>query len=148
MPKYVFECQTDGCNLKFERSMKMSDDHRSHVCPSCKEVAPGVIEGFAFDFKSGSAATPGNTGVHKDDYPTADHAVGKDADKRWSYYQAREQVKTAARTQGDTPALIRRTGTDYVEYEPMTDVGRDARRKLTKKALGRVQAAKESRGTR
>jgi len=146
MPKYVFECQTDGCNLKFERSLKMTDDHRSHECPSCHEVAPGVIAGFAFDFKEG--ATPGNTGVHKDDYPTADHAVGKDADKRWAYYAEREKVKTAARTQGETPALIRRTGTDYVEYEPMSDVGREAHRNLTKKALGRLQTARATRGSR
>lgn len=147
MPKYVFECQTEGCNLKFERTLKMGT-HNVHECPSCKEMAPVIIEGFAFDFKDGPGAKPGNTGVHKDDYPTADHAVGKDADKRWSYYAEREKVKNAARTQGETPALIRRTGHDFVDYEPMSDAGRDARRNLTRKALSRLEAAKAAKATR
>ena len=34
MPKYTFECQTEGCSLKFERTLKMGN-HGSLECPSC-----------------------------------------------------------------------------------------------------------------
>jgi putative FmdB family regulatory protein len=146
VPKYVFECQTEGCSLRFERSLKM-DDHPSHECPNCHEVAPRVMEGFAFGFKEDPSKL-GNSGVHKEDYPTADHAVGRDAEKRWGHYAERDKVKAEARKLGETPALMRKTGQDFVEYEPMSDVGREARRNLTKTALGRLQRAKEARGSR
>jgi len=146
MPKYVFECQTEGCNLRFERALKMGD-HTSHECPNCHEVAPRVMEGFAFGFKE-EPGKVGNSGVHKEDYPTADHAVGRDAEKRWEHYSARDQVKAKAREMGQTHALIRKTGQNYVEYEPMSDAGREAHRNLTKTALGRLQRAKEARGNR
>lgn len=146
MPRYVFECQTEGCSLKFERSLKMGE-HGTYECPSCHEPAPRVMEGFTFGFTE-PAGKAGNTGVHKEDYPTADHAVGRDADKRWAYYAERDKVKTEARKQGETHALQRNTGPGYVEYEPMSDVGREARRNLTKTALGRLQKAKDARGGR
>jgi predicted nucleic acid-binding Zn ribbon protein len=146
MPKYVFECQTEGCGLKFERVLKMG--HAGFFeCPSCHDQAPLVVDSFAFGFK-GDPAKAGNSGVHKEDYPTADHAVGRDAERRWDYYAARDQVKQKVRTEGESPALIRRTGGGYVEYEAMSPAGREARRNLAKTALGRLQAAKEARGTR
>lgn len=141
MPKYVFECQTEGCSLRFERSLKM-DDHNSHECPNCHEQAPRILEGFAFGFKE-EPGKIGNSGVHKEDYPTADHAVGRDAEARWGHYAARDKVKAEARTQGETHALIRKTGPNFVEYEPMSTVGREARRNLTKTALSRLQRARE-----
>ncbi len=146
MPKYSFECQTEGCDLRFERTLPMGD-HPSHECPNCHEFAPRILEGFAFGFKN-DPSQQGNSGVHKDDYPTADQAVGRDAERRWEHYAARDKVKAQARKQGETHALMRKTGTDYVEYEPMSDAGREARRNLTKTALGRLQKAKEARGTR
>lgn len=146
MPRYTFECQTEGCTLKFERTLKIGD-HNSHECPNCKEVAPRVMEGFEFGFKETPGKT-GNSGVHKDDYPTADQAVGRDAEKRWSHLTERDKVKGKAREMGQTHALMRRTGPGYVEYEPMSGVGREARRNLTKTALDRLQKAKDARGTR
>ncbi len=144
MPKYVFECQTDGCTLRFERSLKMGD-YGTLECPNCHEPAPRVMDGFSFGFKE-TPGKVGNSGVHKEDYPTADQAVGRDADKRWAYYADRDKVKAEARKQGETHALMRKTGPGFVEYEPMSDVGREARRNLTKTALGRLQKAKEARG--
>jgi putative FmdB family regulatory protein len=146
MPKYVFECQMEGCSVRFERTLKMGD-HPSHECPSCHEAAPRVIEGFAFGFKQ-SPTQNGNSGVHKEDYPTADHAVGREAEKRWEVYSERDKVKAEARKLGETHALIRKPGPGFTEYEPMSDVGRAARRNLTKTALGRLQKAKEARENR
>lgn len=149
MPKYTFECQTEGCALRFERVLKIGE-HTSHECPSCHDDAPRVMEGFAFAFAEKADAPPGNTGVHKDDYPTADHAVGKDADKRWEQYRERDLVKNEARKQGQTHALIRRTAKDgsYVEYEPMSDTGRQIRRTTAKKAVEALRAQKDARANR
>lgn len=146
MPKYVFECLTEGCSLKFERMLKMGD-HGSYECPNCKEQAPRVMEGFSFGFKE-DASKVGNSGVHKEDYPTADHAVGRDAEKRWGYYAGRDVAKNKAREAGATHALTRQTGKDYVEYAPMAGPARDARKNLTKTALTRLQEARAARSDR
>ena len=139
MPKYAFECP--DCSLKFERNLKVGV-HPTHKCPSCAEAAPLVVSDFGFAFEEGKGARA-NSGVHDHDYPTADQAVGRDADKRWAHIRAREEVKKAAREQGETPALIRHTGPGYIDYEPMSDQGRNARRKLVKDAMG---ASKKSAG--
>jgi len=146
VPKYVFECQQEGCNLKFERMLKMGE-HGSLECPSCHEQAPRVLEGFAFGFKEDPTKI-GNTGVHKEDYPTADHAVGRDAEKRWGYYNEKEKAKGTARKVGETHALARKTGKDYVEYSPMPGPAREARKNLTKTALARLQEARSARSER
>lgn len=146
MPKYTFECQMEGCALRFERTLKMGE-HGSHECPNCHEQAPRVMEGFAFGFKE-SGEKVGNSGVHKEDYPTADHAVGRDAERRWGHLAERDKVKAEARKQGETHALMRKTGPGFVEYEPMSTVGREARRNLTRTALDRLQKAKDARGSR
>lgn len=78
MPKYTFECP--GCQAQFTRTLKMGD-HEAHPCPSCGTAAPRFwgSESFGFGFAPSDSAAPGNSGVTKDDYPTADHAVGKSA---------------------------------------------------------------------
>lgn len=131
MPKYSFECA--GCELLFERTLRVGK-HESYPCPECSQGAPLVMSGFGFAFGAGSGATA-NSGVHADDYPTADRAVGRSADERWAHIHARERVKRAAREKGDTHALIRRTGKGYVDYEPMSDSGRAARKGLAKDAM-------------
>lgn len=138
MPKYTFVCDT--CVVEFERTLKMGD-HLTHECPSCSEQAPRVWEANAvsFGFKESPKAVPTNTGVHKEDYPTADHLIGKDADKRWEQIHAREQAKQEARQQGGTHALRRKNGEDYIDYEPLTAVGRDARRKLAKATIESIR---------
>lgn len=142
MPKYAFECQT--CNIRFERSLKMGD-HPTHECPSCKDLAPRLLDGtaFAFNFAPGGTA-PANSGVHGHDYPDADRAVGRSADERWALIRERDKVKDEARKQGGTHALIRHTGTDYIDYEPMSDVGLSARRRLAKEALTAIRSSREA----
>jgi len=145
MPKYVFECQNEQCNCRFDRVLKMGD-HPTHTCPSCGEAAPRCLEGegFAFDFKVGEAQQ-GNSGVHKEDYPTADHAVGRSANSRWASYQIRKNVKEEARKGGETHALIRHDGDGFVEYEAMSKEKREARKQAAPKVLKALQAAKEGR---
>lgn len=149
MPKYVFECAAEGCALRFERTLKIGD-HPTHSCPACRAEAPRVLdqEGFAFAFAQPASAAPGNTGVHKDDYPTADHIVGKDSEQRWASYDEQAKVKNAARAKGETHALIRHQGKDYIDYEPMTDAGLTARKKLAKKAQEVMLANREARRSR
>ena len=143
MPLYVFECVTEGCAVKFERNLKIGD-HPTHECPRCHELAPRIIEGFAFGFNQEAT---GNTGVHKEDYPTADHAVGRDAETRWESHQLREDVKGQARKKGGTHALIRHNPKDgsHIDYEPMSDGGRIARRSLAKFAVEKLSEEKPSR---
>lgn len=131
MPKYTFECH--DCVVQFERTLKIGT-HTTHSCPSCSEPAPLVMSGFGFEFAQGGTAAA-NSGVHDHDYPTADKAVGRSATSRWEHIRAREKVKKEARDKGQTPALIRHTGKDFIDYEPMSDVGRNARRKLVKEAI-------------
>lgn len=131
MPKYNFECP--DCNLKFERNLKLAE-HTTYECPSCHEPAPLIVSDFGFAFADGAGAAA-NSGVHGHDYPTADQAVGRSAANRWEHIRARERVKRAAREQGQTQALIRHTGQDFIDYEPMSDAGREARRKLVRAAV-------------
>ena len=134
MPKYQFECFE--CTLRFERNLK-SSAHVSHACPECKEQAPLVVSGFAFSFSPGAGATA-NSGVHDHDYPTADKAIGRSADTRWNHIRARESVKKAAREKGGTQALMRHTGKGYIDYEPMSPQGEQARRSLAEEVNNSV----------
>lgn len=123
MPKFTFECPS--CQLQFSRSLKQGL-HTAHPCPSCQGEAPRVFEGFGFNFSQVAATgSPGNSGVAKHDYPTADQAVGSSADSRWGEINAREQVKAKVREVGGNRALIRRQGVEegktYVEYEAGND---------------------------
>ncbi len=144
MPAYVFQCLTEECNCRFERVLKMGE-HPTYLCPNCKEPAPRSLqnEGFAFGFEV-QLEKEGNTGVHKEDYPTADHAVGRSANRRWASYEQRKAVKEQARELGGTKALIRHDGSDYVDYEPMSAAGAAAHRVRAKKLDATVRAVKES----
>lgn len=127
--KYVFHC---SCGLIFSRSMPVGN-YKSLKCPSCSNPAPRKLdEAFAFSFKEEGA---GNTGVHKEDYPTADHAVGRDADRKWALLHERQKLKQQARAMGQTQALMRTTTDRYIDYTPMSDAGIKARRRLVDKAV-------------
>ena len=145
MPQYVFECQNESCNCRFDRVLKMGD-HPTHPCPSCREPAPRCLlgEGFAFGFKVGQEQQ-GNSGVHKEDYPTADHAVGRSATSRWSSYNDRKKVKEEVRQQGENHGLIRRDGDGFVEYEAMSKNSLAARKAVGLKTFAAIRAAKEGR---
>lgn len=130
MPKFTFECS--ACLIEFSKNLKMGL-HETCPCPECDNPAPRLFEGFGFGFAESSTASPGNTGVSKNDYPTADQAVGSSADKRWEVLQAREKVKSAVRSTSGERTLIRRNGTDYVEYEAGSKNLVDGRKALVRK---------------
>jgi putative FmdB family regulatory protein len=146
VPKYTFECQTEGCGLRFERTLKVGE-HPAHECPACHEDAPQVIEGFAFAFKVGEGQE-GNSGVHKEDYPTADQAVGRDAERKWETMGERSKVKAKVREVGKTGALIRKDGETYTDYEAMTPAKQAAHKHLAHRADLAIQAAQKARQTR
>jgi len=149
MPQYVFECQNEDCNCRFDRVLKMGD-HPTHICPSCGEPAPRCLigEGFNFGFKV-QDEQQGNSGVHKEDYPTADHAVGRSAESRWANYSERKKVKDTVRKHGENHALIRQDTDTYSEYQTMSNAGLDDRKARASKVFTALRAAKEGRaGTR
>ncbi len=146
MPKYIFLCEKQGCEVRFERILS-PDNPLTHPCPNCKEPAPRYLraEGFAFAFANATTGATANTGVHKEDYPTADHAVGKSAEARWGEYSERTKVKEAARQQGGDYPLIRHTEPGHIDYEPMSTGGRIARRNLAKKAVASLREQADQR---
>lgn len=118
MPVYEFECPY--CAIRFKRNLKM-DTHPSHPCPECECDAPRLWEGFGgHSFAAGDGPTA-NSGVHDHDYPTADRAVGRDAEARWGEIHEREKIKEAVRQGGQTHAVSRKNGEGFVEYTAMTD---------------------------
>jgi putative FmdB family regulatory protein len=140
MPFYAFECVE--CQVRFERNLRIGE-YQQYPCPSCKKQVPLVPSSFGFSFSETAGAPAANSGVHDLDYPTADKAVGRSAHERWAQIDARETVKKQARQQGETHALIRRTGDDYIDYEPMSDQGRAARKSLAREAFKKLREDKE-----
>lgn len=147
MPSYEFECEP--CKVVFTRVLKMGD-HQNHPCPGCQQEAPRVWDtGVSFSFGGApSSSGKANTGVHSNDYPTADRVVGVDAEARWSEYHDRERVKTQARTQGSTHALIRHTDKNHIDYEPMTPLGQKARKNMAHSMFATIKAQREERRAR
>lgn len=135
MPRYTFECA--DCGAKFTKSLKMGE-HPSYSCPSCGTDASRVWEGesFGFDFQKGSV--PGNSGVTKHDYPTADQMIGRDSEKRWQKVHERDKVKKIVREKGGHHALVRKhvveEGKPYIEYGAGGENVLKIRRKLVKAA--------------
>lgn len=117
-------------------------ENSSHTCPACKTAAPRYWpgQGFSFDFIPG--AVPGNSGVAKHDHPTADQAVGMNADKRWGLYRERKKVKDAVRTEGATHKLVRRHIKDgSIEYQAMVPQEAVARASLAREAVAKLKEA-------
>jgi len=133
MPRYTFHCQQEGCNLRFTRTLKMGP-WPTHPCPTCKEESPRLWEGFGFAFEAGAGSAQANTGVHDQDYPSADKVVGRSADVRWAEYRERQKVKDRVRKKGGS-ALLRRDGPGYIEYDAMTDTAKKAREKVVDYAV-------------
>jgi hypothetical protein len=119
-----------------------------HLCPGCPRPAARVFDGFGFHFQAGKGAAQANTGVHSHDYPTADQAIGRDAEARWSTYVERDKVKRQARALGGTGALARLDGNGYTEYAPLTPAGTKARATLVDKTLPALQEAAAEAKTR
>ncbi len=136
MPQYSYLCAK--CALQFDRTLSMGE-HPTYPCPSCEEPACRQFEGQSFGHAF--ADTPGkplaNTGVHKDDYPTADRVVGKSALRRWDHFHARAEVKSKAREEGGTHALARLDNPQggFTEYTPMSPSGLAARKVVAKETM-------------
>lgn len=136
MPKYTFECA--GCQTEFTRMLKMGE-HPTHPCGICGLAAPRqwMGQGFGHSFAVPSSAAPANTGVTKNDYPTADHIVGTQAEARWNTYHERARVKEKVREVSGTQTLMRRHGEGFVEYEAGTKDLIDRRKQLQREAEAR-----------
>lgn len=137
MPQYSFRCAT--CSLTFDRTLSMGE-HPMHVCPSCDAPAARQFDGQAFGhaFASPALSKPlANTGVHQDDYPTADRVVGRSALRRWDHFHARAEVKTKAREEGGTHALARVDNPEggFTEYQPLSPRGFAARKVVAKETM-------------
>jgi len=107
-------------------------EHPTHPCPACKQAADRKWEGFGFGFAR-KDGRQGNSGVTKHDYPTADEAIGHDANQKWADYDARGKIKKKVREQAGSEPLIRRDGPGYTDYQAMTGQEVDARKKFVKK---------------
>lgn len=143
MPKYVFECP--DCDLQFSRSLKMGE-HPHHSCPNCGSQAERQWKGNGFGFGFAEGKTPGNSGVTKDDYPTADHAVGKSADRRWIEVTEREKAKEKVREASGHRALNRThgPGNKHIEYKAGGEALVKVRKKLADGVNKRLLAEAES----
>jgi putative FmdB family regulatory protein len=145
MPKYVFECPS--CDLRFTRALKMGE-HPEHTCPNCGGKAPRQWngQGFGFDFAEGD--TPGNSGVSKQDYPTADQAVGRSADQRWEEYAEREKVKEKVREVTGHRAIRRAhgPGNTHIEYQQGGQGIVEGRKQLAQEVNQRLLAEAETNG--
>ncbi len=87
-------------------------------------------QGFGFGFAASPTAAPANTGVAKNDYPTSDQIVGSHAEARWERYNEREKVKSKVREVAGGRTLVRRTGSDYIEYQAGSDKTIEGRKKV------------------
>lgn len=132
MPKYSFECQV--CQTRFDRTLKMGE-YPLYACPSCREDAPRIFTGFGFGFVTPGAKAPGNSGVHDQDYPSADKAVGRSAEARWSEYRERDKVKKKVRETSGSSALLRYDGDGFVDYDAMTASSKKGREKVVDYAV-------------
>lgn len=128
MPKFTFDCL---CGVQFSRTLKMGE-HSVHLCPSCGDDAPRIFEGFSHSFAPG--VNPSNSGVTKLDYPTADQAVGSNADVRWAEIAEREKVKQKVREMGGSRPLVRQNGKNYVQYTAGGQAVVDQRKQIVKEA--------------
>jgi len=89
---------------------------------------------FGFGFAAGGTA-PANSGVHDQDYPSADKVVGRSAEARWATYRERDKVKKQVRQVGGSAALERLDGDGYTDYAAMGQPQLDARAKLVDLAV-------------
>ncbi len=144
MPQYSFRCPS--CTLCFDRTLSMGE-HPQHPCPAgCPTAAIRQFKdaSFAHAFTEAPNKPLANTGVHADDYPTADRAVGRSAEKRWGHFNARAEIKKQAREAGGTHALARRDNAEgtFTDYAPLTTTGLDARKGLAKETMKAFDTAR------
>jgi len=142
MPKYSFECP--NCKLTFSRMLKVGE-HPDHPCPKCKGAAKRHWhgQGVSFNFQPTPGTDQGNSGVTKDDYPTADHLVGRTADQRWGHIRERDAAKAELRQKTGTHALRRQNGPGFIDYTSMDEGARTRRRETAREALAAQEAVNQ-----
>jgi hypothetical protein len=106
-------------------------------------MAEQVMPKFGFNFALGEGS-PGNSGVNKHDYPTADQAVGQSADARWEEIHARDEVKDKVRKVTGNRALRREHGPNdkYIEYSGAGSEIIDHRKKVVRSVEASVKSGK------
>jgi hypothetical protein len=84
--------------------------------------------------------------VGKQDYPTADQAVGISANKRWEEYHERDKVKAKVREVSGHRALNRThgPGNQHIEYKAGGEPLVENRKKLAKEVNQQLLDAVES----
>ena len=109
MPIYDFKCPK--CNLKFERSLKIADDHTKIECPSClatsNKLPPKDVLGVVAE----------STSIPKD----IDRVVGKDAEVRWQEYDEKKKSKEKLRHELGTQRLSKELDGNYGPVEITKD---------------------------
>lgn len=101
MPVYEFKCV--GCNLRFEKSLKISESV-STSCPNCN-----VITTIKLPPKGVISKMAEPTSIPKD----IDLAVGKSAEERWMSYEERAKQKEKIRKESDTNMITRDPDGNY-----------------------------------
>jgi len=92
MPTYSFKCTK--CHLKFDRSLKISEDH-SLPCPDCGDaVAKLPSKGVGMKMSA-------PTSIPKE----IDLAVGRDAEEKWMAYEEKKSIKDKIRKESGSERL-------------------------------------------
>lgn len=77
--------------------------NENYECPQCGDAADRIPSAASFTFKGG---TPGNSGVHDMDYPSADKAVGRSASKKWEIIHKKQEDRAKIRKEAGTNSLM------------------------------------------
>ena len=121
-------------------------EHLQHECPRCQSDADRVWAGLGgHSFAAAGGGATANSGVHEQDYPTADKAVGRSADELWELNHERAKVKKAARESVGKPALIRTDGEGYSDYSHLPDPQLQVRRTVADKAFAALAQQKANK---
>ena len=110
MPSYEYRCEP--CEVVFEELLLQREDVKAyakeHPCPKCGESASRVLSRTNFQFKGISEGDPtrrGSSGSHDLDYPSADKAVGRSANRKWKEYDRKFAARAEARKELGTNAV-------------------------------------------
>ena len=109
MPLYEFKCPK--CNLKFERSLKITDDHSTIECLDCKTLSNKLPPKDVLGIKAASTSIP------KD----IDKLVGYDSDERWVEYDEKKRAKSKLRDDLGTSRLSKDPDGNYGPVEIIKD---------------------------
>lgn len=142
MPAFLFFCSS--CVYRFEKIVSSNVD--KYPCPDCGGSCVRTLEGQSFAHAFEEPAVPTNSGVTDYDHPSADKAVGRDADKKWEELTERKKFKEKLRANSGTHALQRtamEAGNHFralskEEYANRVQVGKELVRKYNEQEKERA----------